>query len=72
MHKLLKKTFLSFLVLLLLQNIVCADTIEFAQISDVHYSYENKILDKYLYFLSLSLKKKYPDFAIFLGDNVDK
>lgn len=72
MHKLLVKTLFSFFVLILMQNIVCADTIEFAQISDVHYSYENKSLDKYLYFLSLSLKKKYPDFAIFLGDNVDK
>lgn len=72
MHKILKKSFLSFLILFLLQNAVCADTIEFAQISDVHYSFENKILDKYLYFLSLSIKKKYPDFAIFLGDNVDK
>ena len=72
MHKFIKKILLSFLTILLIQNFVCASTIEFAQISDVHYSYENKTLDKYLYFLSLSLKKKYPDFAVFLGDNVDK
>ncbi|MBQ8636228.1 metallophosphoesterase [bacterium] len=72
MHKFIKKVLLSFFTIFLIQNFVCADTIEFAQISDVHYSYENKTLDKYLYFLSLSLKKKYPDFAVFLGDNVDK
>ncbi len=72
MHNFIKKIFLFFLTILFIQNFACANTIEFAQISDVHYSLENKTLDKYLYFLSLSLKKKYPDFAIFLGDNVDK
>lgn len=55
-----------------MQNFVCADEIEFAQISDVHYSIENKTLDKYLYFLSLSIKKRFIDFAVFLGDNIDK
>ena len=72
MHKYIIKVLLSFFSILLIQNFVCADTIEFAQISDVHYSYENKDFDKYLYFLSMSLRKKYPDFAVFLGDNVDK
>lgn len=72
MHKILKKIFLSFLSILVMQNFVCADEIEFAQISDVHYTLENKTIDKYLYFLSLSLKKRFTDFAVFLGDNVDK
>lgn len=54
-----------------MQNISFADMIEFAQISDVHYTLDNEIMDKYLYFLSMSIKKKNPDFVVFLGDNVD-
>lgn len=56
----------------MMQNFVLADVVEFAQISDVHYSLKNNNLDKYLYFLSLSIKKKNPNFVVFLGDNVDK
>ena len=51
---------------------VNADVLEFAQVSDVHYSISNKSLDKYLFFLSSSIKRQDPDFVIFLGDNVDK
>lgn len=72
MHKLLKKFFLLFITVFFIQNIVLGDEIEFAQISDVHYTLENKSIDKYLYFLSLSIRKQYPDFTIFLGDNIDK
>ncbi len=49
-----------------------AETLQFAQVSDIHYSNENEYLSKYLYFLSLSLKKENPEFVVFLGDNVDK
>jgi 3',5'-cyclic AMP phosphodiesterase CpdA len=45
--------------------------LEFAQVGDVHYSINNSGYDKYLYFLSLSLRKTAPNFIIFLGDNVD-
>ncbi len=72
MHKFIKKFFLSLLTVLLLQSFVCAAELEFAQISDVHYSVDNLDMGKYLYFLSLSLKKQDADFAVFLGDNVDK
>lgn len=72
MHKMSKKFFLSFLALLSMQGFCYADVLEFAQISDVHYTMDNHNLDKYLYFLSLSLRKKNTDFAVFLGDNVDK
>ncbi len=72
MHKIKKNIILSFLALLLMQGVACADILEFAQISDVHYSIDDTSMDKYLYFLSLSLKKQDPDFAVFLGDNVDK
>ena len=72
MHKLSKKILLFFITCLVLQGASFAEVLEFAQISDVHYSLEDKSMDKYLYFLSLSLKKRNPDFAIFLGDNVDK
>ena len=72
MHRISKKILLFFFAFLIMQSIACADVLEFAQISDVHYSLENKNMDKYLYFLSLSLKKRNMDFAVFLGDNVDK
>lgn len=68
----LKKFIFTCFALLLVQGFVFAEELEFAQISDVHYTLENKEMDRYLYFLSLSLKKNNPDFAIFLGDNVDK
>lgn len=71
MHKKTKKLFLLFFAFLLMQNISFAQVLEFAQVSDVHYSLSNTSLDKYLYFLSLSLKKKNPEFVVFLGDNVD-
>lgn len=72
MHKYIKKFFLSLLSILLLQGFAFAAELEFAQVSDVHYSIENTDMGKYLYFLSLSLHKQNPDFAVFLGDNVDK
>ena len=72
MFNYIQKTFISLFAFLMMQNFCCADILEFAQVSDVHYSLSNKELDKYMYFLSLSLKKKDPDFVMFLGDNVDK
>ncbi len=72
MHKISKKIIFLFIAFIFIQGISFAEILEFAQISDVHYTLENKSMDKYLYFLSLSLKKRNPDFAIFLGDNVDK
>ena len=72
MPKLIKKLFISICMLMLTHFSVNADVLEFAQVSDVHYTYENSALDRYLYFLSLSLKKQNPDFVVFLGDNVDK
>lgn len=72
MHKAIQKIFFSLLALTVMQSNCFADTLEFAQVADVHYTIENEQLDKYLYFLSLSLKKKQPDFVMFLGDNVDK
>ena len=55
-----------------MQSISSADILEFAQVGDVHYSLNDTYKEKYLHFLSLSLRKKYPDFVMFLGDNVDK
>lgn len=72
MHKYIKKFFLSLLSILLLQGFSFAAELEFAQVSDVHYSVDNLDMGKYLYFLSLSLHKQNADFAVFLGDNVDK
>ncbi len=73
MHKKTKISFILFLAFILMQGRVYASNVlEFAQISDVHYTMENTNLDQYLYFLSLSLKKRNMDFAVFLGDNVDK
>ncbi len=67
------KIFIFFLIAFFtMQSFACAEVLEFAQISDVHYSLNNSELDRYLYFLSVSLRKKNPDFAVFLGDNVDK
>ncbi len=72
MHKLLLKFFIFIFIFSLINvNGALADVIEFAQVSDVHYSLNDKNMDKYLYFLSLSLKKKNPDFVVFLGDNVN-
>lgn len=72
MLNMLKKILLSFYTLILLASSVSADVLEFAQIGDVNYVYEDKNNDKYLYFLNLSLSKKNIDFAVFLGDNVKK
>ena len=73
MHNRTKRILLAFLGALVLTQYVCyAEVLEFAQISDVHYTMDNTELDKYLYFLTLSLKKRNCDFAVFLGDNVDK
>lgn len=68
----IKNIFIVLVMFLLSQNSLFAEELQFAQISDVHYTLGNTVLDKYLYFLSLSLKKEQPDFAVFLGDNVDK
>ncbi len=72
MLKFLKKTVFIFLLSAFFQTNANAEVLEFAQIGDVHYTYGNQENDKYLYFLNLSLKKKNADFAVFLGDNVDK
>lgn len=72
MNKFIKKTAIFFCALLLMQNVSNAEVLEFAQVSDVHYSLEDKDMDRQLYFLSLSLKKRQPEFLMFLGDNVDK
>ncbi len=72
MHKFLKKFFFICFAFLLVQNVSVADVLEFAQVSDVHYTLEDTAMDRYLYFLSLSLKKRNLDFVVFLGDNVDK
>ncbi|MBQ3641186.1 metallophosphoesterase [bacterium] len=68
----LKKILFTMLALFCAQAFCNADVLEFAQVSDVHYTLGNSELEKYLYFLSLSVKKKQPDFLVFLGDNVDK
>ncbi len=73
MNKLLKNIFFVFLALILMQNFVSAKELQFAQVSDIHYIYDKEnVMDKYLYFLSLSLNKKHPAFTVFLGDNVDR
>ena len=51
---------------------VFAEELTFAQVGDVRYSLDNGYLDKYLYFLSSSIRKKFPEFVVFLGDNVNK
>ena len=63
-----------FLVLgaFLLMQYSYAQTLEFAQVGDVHYTLNNEDLDKNLYFLALSIKKKSPEFVVFLGDNVNR
>ncbi len=53
------------------ENVKAAE-LSFAQVGDVHYSLYDESINKYLFFLSLSVKKNMPDFVIFLGDNVDK
>ncbi|MBQ9246294.1 metallophosphoesterase [bacterium] len=72
MHKFIKRIVFSIVSLMLFYSCANADVLEFAQVSDTHYTLENTVLDRYLYFLSLSLKKQNPDFVVFLGDNVDK
>ncbi|MCD7879299.1 MAG: metallophosphoesterase [Candidatus Gastranaerophilales bacterium] len=72
MHR-IKLSLIAFCIALMgMQSSVNAEVLEFAQVGDVHYTLENSVLDKYLYFLSLSLKKKNPEFVVFLGDNVDR
>lgn len=72
MHNLFRKLFYMLFACILMQGVCSADVLEFAQVSDTHYTLGNTELEKYLYFLSLSIKKKNPDFVVFLGDNVDK
>ena len=72
MHRLIKNIFIVLFALLTLNNISYSEVLEFAQVSDVHYTLNNTTMDRYLYFLTLSLKKTNPDFVVFLGDNVDK
>lgn len=72
MCKIIKKLTLLFCSLLLLQSSSFAEVLEFAQVADVHYTLNDSYKEKYLHFLSLSLRKKYPDFVVFLGDNVSK
>lgn len=72
MHNYIQKFFVLFFAFLLMHSFSCAEELEFAQVADVHYSIDDINLDRYLYFLSLSVKKNDPDFVIFLGDNVDK
>ncbi len=73
MHKIIKTIIFSMFALNLMQGVSYGNVLEFAQVSDVHYTYSpDSPMDKYLYFLSLSLNKKNPDFTVFLGDNVDK
>ena len=57
---------------LLVMHCSYAQTLEFAQVGDVHYTLGNEDLDRNLYFLALSLKKKSPEFVVFLGDNVNR
>ena len=64
MNKIMKKAAIFFGALLLMQNFCSAEVLEFAQVSDVHYSLDNKEMDRNLYFLSLSLKKRQPDFLM--------
>ena len=72
MRKIIKNTLISCFIFMMMQSFAFSEEFEFAQISDVHYTLQNNEMDKYLYFLSLSLKKTNPDFVVFLGDNVDK
>lgn len=72
MNKLVKKASIFLCAFLMMQNFCNAEVLEFAQVSDVHYALSNKDMDRQLYFLSLSLKKRQPEFLMFLGDNVDK
>lgn len=71
-----RKIILSILTLLLAFGGVntpsSAEELTFAQVGDVRYSLDNGYLDKYLYFLSSSIRKKFPEFVVFLGDNVNK
>ncbi len=72
MRRIIKNILICCFILMPVQNFASAEEFVFAQISDVHYSLNNNDMDRYLYFLALSLKKTNPDFAVFLGDNVDK
>lgn len=63
----------AFLLVLFCSNMsVYAEEMTFAQVSDVHYSLNDTYINKFLYFLSSSIRKKNPDFLVFLGDNVNK
>lgn len=72
MRKLIRNTLLGLFAFMLMQGVSCADILEFAQVGDVHYTLNDTEKEKYLHFLSMSFRKKYPDFVVFLGDNVDK
>lgn len=72
MPKFIQKLYFLFFALIIMQVPCFAETVEFAQVGDVLYSLDDEKLEKYLYFLSMSLRKKTPDFIVFLGDNVDK
>lgn len=72
MRKLLKNIIFIFVALLTMQTFCYADVLEFALVGDVHYTLNDTNKEKYLHFLSMSLRKKYPDFVVFLGDNVEK
>lgn len=71
-HNLVRNSLITLLALFTLQGFSSADILEFAQIGDIHYSLNDTYTEKNLHFLNLSLRKKYPDFVMFLGDNVDK
>ncbi len=72
MHKFIKKSLLLIIILFSVQIFAQAKTIEFAQVSDIHYTLNDSYKEKYLHFLSLSIEKKQPKFVMFLGDNIDK
>jgi len=72
MHKHIKNILFALFALLTMQGFACADILEFAQVSDIHYTLNNTEIERNLHFLSLSFRKNYPDFVVFLGDNIDK
>lgn len=73
MHSKLKLFILGFVFLCLsILSPSYSEELVFAQVSDVHYSLDDASMGKYLYFLTSSISKKNPDFAVFLGDNVKK
>ncbi len=71
----IKKFFIFLLIIsavVKFQSSSFAEELQFAQVSDIHYIFQDEQMDKYLFFLSSSLKKQNPSFVVFLGDNVDK